>query len=60
MSDDKAKVGGQDRSRISLEQDYEVRDWAERFGVSERELRAAVKRAGDRAEDVERDLEGRR
>lgn len=60
MSDNKAKVGGQDRARISLEQDYEVRDWAERFRVSEQELRAAVERVGDRAEDVERDLEGRR
>lgn len=34
MSDDKTKTGGQDRKRISLEQDYEVRDWAEKFGVS--------------------------
>lgn len=59
MSDDKTKTGGQDRKRISLEQDYEIRDWAEKFGVSPDELRAAVGRVGDVAEDVERDLSGR-
>lgn len=59
MSDDKTKTGGQDRKRISLEQDYEVRDWAEKFGVSQDELRAAVSRVGNMAEDVERDLKGR-
>lgn len=59
MSDDKTQTGGQDRKRISLEEDYEVRDWAEKFGVSADELRAAVGRVGDVAEDVERDLSGR-
>lgn len=58
MSDDKTKTGGQDRKRISLEQDYEVRDWAEKFGVSADELRAAVSRVGNMVEDVERDLQG--
>ena len=56
MSDDKSKPGGQDRTRISLSEDYEVRDWAARFGVSEDRLRAAVGKVGDRAEDVEREL----
>ena len=59
MSDDKTKTGGQDRKRISLEQDYEVRDWAAKFGVSEGELRASVGRVGNMAEDVENDLKGR-
>lgn len=56
VSDDKSKTGGQDRTRISLQEDYEVRDWAKRFGVSEEVLRAAVERVGDRAEDVEKQL----
>lgn len=60
MSDDRSKPGGQDRTRISLQEDYEVRDWAKRFGVSEQDLRAAVERVDDQARDVERDLEGRR
>jgi hypothetical protein len=58
MSDDKTKSGGQDRARISLSEDYEVRDWAKKFGVSEDELRASVGRVGNQAEDVERDLKG--
>ena len=37
MTDDKSKPGGQDRKRINLGEDYEVRDWAEKFGVK-REL----------------------
>jgi hypothetical protein len=58
MSDDKTRAGGQDRERISLSEDYEVRDWAARFGVSEKALRDAVARVGDRAEDVQRELGG--
>ncbi|QTC90251.1 DUF3606 domain-containing protein [Brevundimonas goettingensis] len=59
MSDNKTSVGGQDRERISLSEDYEVRDWAARFGVSEKALRDAVARVGDRMEDVQRELGGR-
>jgi len=58
MSDDKTQIGGLDRKMISLEEDYEVRDWADRFGVSEQALRDAVARVGHRAEDVERELGG--
>ena len=58
MTDDKTKSGGQDRQRISLSEDYEVRDWSQKFGVSEDQLRAAVGKVGDRAEDVERELQG--
>ena len=59
MSDDKSQTGGQDRELISLSEDYEVRDWAKKFGVTEDDLRAAVARVGNRAEDVERELGGR-
>ena len=34
MSDDKSKADGLDRKMISLSEDYEVRDWSERFGVT--------------------------
>ena len=53
MSDDKAKVGGQDRARISLSEDYEVRDWSKKFGCTADELKAAVKAVGNMADDVE-------
>ena len=34
MADDKTKPGGQDRKRINLSEDYEVRDWCDKFGVT--------------------------
>jgi len=56
MSDDKTKTGGQDRQRINVHEDYELRDWAQKFGVSPEQLKAAVARVGDRADEVERFL----
>jgi hypothetical protein len=58
MSDDKTKSGGQDRSRISLDEDYEVRDWASKFGVTADELKAAVSAVGNDAKAVEAHLKG--
>ena len=46
MSDDTKLRGGQDRTRINLEQDHEVRYWTKELGVTAEELREAVKRAG--------------
>lgn len=60
MTDDRSKTGGEDRRRISLVEDDEVRDWAQTFGVTEEALRRAVARVGDRAEAVQRELGGRR
>lgn len=58
MSDDKTNTGNPDRQRISLSGDYEVRDWSQKFGVSEDRLRAAVQKVGNQADDVERELRG--
>lgn len=58
MSDDKSKSGGQDRSRVSLSEDYEVRDWAKKFGVTAEELKAAVRAVGNDAKAVEAHLKG--
>ena len=58
MTDDKTKSGGADRQRISLTEDYEVRDWAAKFGVSQTRLRQAVEKVGDQADAVERELRG--
>lgn len=58
MSDDTSKPGGNDRKLISLSEDYEVRDWSAKFGVSEERLRAAVAKVGNSADDVERELKG--
>lgn len=52
MADDKSKAGGQHRTRINLNQDYEVRDWAKTLGVTEHELRNAVAAVGNQADKV--------
>jgi hypothetical protein len=56
MADDKRNPGGQDRTRINTSQDYEVQDWANKFGVSTEQLKAAVKAVGSNAKDVEAHL----
>ena len=60
MADDRTQRGGQDRSRINVNQDYEVRDWAKKFGVSPDELKKAVQAVGDRADQFEAPLKGPR
>lgn len=52
MADDRTNAGVRDRARISLTEDYEVRDWMESLGVDENTLRNAVQAVGDRADDV--------
>jgi hypothetical protein len=39
MADDKTKTGKPDRDRINVEEDYELREWAEKFGVTPERLR---------------------
>ena len=56
MADDKTKSGGQDRTRIDTNQDYEVRDWSKKFGVTGDQLKAAVKAVGTSATAVEKHL----
>jgi predicted DNA-binding protein YlxM (UPF0122 family) len=60
MSDNKQAIGGQDRRRINVNEDYELRDWAKKFNVTPDALRAAVKAVGDQAEKVEEHLKGKR
>jgi hypothetical protein len=58
MSDDKSKVGAPDRDRINTHEDYEVRHWSKKFGVSADELKAAVAKVGPMAKAVEAHLKG--
>lgn len=60
MPDDTSKRGGQDRERISLNEDYEVKDWSRKFGVSTGELVNAVEQVGNHAKDVQDFLERQR
>jgi hypothetical protein len=59
MADDKSKPGGQDRTRINVNEDYEVRDWSKKFGVTAEQLKAAVKAVGTKAQAVAKHLKDR-
>ena len=52
MSDDKSKSSGQDRQRINVSQDYELRDWAKTLNTTPERLKEAVQAVGDRADKV--------
>jgi len=52
MADDTSRSGGQDRQRINIHQDYEVRDWCKSLNTTPQRLREAVQAVGDRAEKV--------
>ena len=52
MPDDRNIRGDQDRTRINVNQEYELRAWAKKFGVTTEQIEGAVKAVGDRAEKV--------
>jgi hypothetical protein len=52
MSDDMNNRGPQDRARISLGEEHEVRYWTNALGVSKEQLAAAVQAVGNSADKV--------
>ena len=56
MSDDLKNRGPQDRSRINVNEEWELRYWTKELGVSEQELRKAVQKAGTSVDAVRREL----
>ena len=52
MPDDKSKAHGQDRERIDITQDYELRDWAKALNTTPERVKEAVQAVGDRADKV--------
>lgn len=56
MADDKNKTASPDRDRINLSEDYEVQYWTKTLGVSEEELRQAVKQVGSTSKAVREHL----
>jgi len=56
MSDDKNKKIPQDASRINVNEPYEVTYWCRALGVTEAELRAAVKKVGTSVDTVRKHL----
>ena len=59
MSHDKIKTAPQDASKINIHEDYEVRYWTKRFGVTPEQLREAVAKVGTSAAAVETELKRR-
>jgi len=56
MADDLSKNEPQDPRQIKLSENNELRYWTEKFGVTAGELRDAVKKVGNSAEAVEKEL----
>ena len=54
MPVDKTKVGKPDRSRVSSDQDYEVRNLAEKFSLTVDQVRELMLRVGNDRDDVEK------
>jgi hypothetical protein len=60
MSDNLHNRGPQDRSRINLNEKWEVQYWTKELGVTEEELEQAVKTAGSSVNAVREHLSGTR
>ncbi|MGN8249413.1 DUF3606 domain-containing protein [Pseudomonas sp. SMV7] len=56
MADDLLNRGTHDRARINLSEDWEVHYWLQKFGVTEQQLREAVKAVGNSTENVRKEL----
>lgn len=56
MSDNLQQRGPQDRSRINVNEPWELRYWTKELGLSEDELRAAVEAAGPSVQAVRQHL----
>jgi hypothetical protein len=56
MPDNLAKTGAQDRSRINMKEEYEVKYWSHHLGVTREELQRAVDKVGNSAASVRKEL----
>lgn len=56
MADDLNQRGQQDRSRINMNEPWEVKYWTRELGVSQEELARAVQQAGNSVSAVREQL----
>lgn len=56
MADNLNERGPQDRSRVNVNEEWELQYWSRKFGVSAEQLRAAVKAVGPSADAVGKHL----
>jgi hypothetical protein len=52
MADDRNVRGAADRSRINMQEDYEVRYWTEKWSVTREQLAEAVRAVGVMVKNV--------
>ena len=57
--DDLKKRGAQDRARINVNEQHELRYWTDTLGISEQRLRELVKEVGPSVEAVRAQLGNR-
>ena len=57
MADDKSNVGAQDRARVAGDEDYEVRYFADKHGISMDQARELIGRIGNNREELDRAAE---
>ena len=58
MSVDSGASSGNDRSRINVDDDQELKEWAQKFDATPQQIRDAVQAVGDQSADVEMHLKG--
>jgi hypothetical protein len=56
MADDLTNKSSHDRSRINMNEDFEVKYWTHHLGVSRDELQKAVAKVGNSAAAVRKEL----
>jgi hypothetical protein len=56
MADDLKNRGAQDRSRVNIHEDHEVRYWTQKWSVTKEQLVAAVGKAGVSVDAVAKEL----
>jgi hypothetical protein len=56
MADDLKNPGAQDRARISMGEEHEVRYWTNALGITKEQLAAAIAKVGNSADAVRREL----
>ena len=59
MPDDKSKTRPQDAERVNVHEGYEVKYWCGKYSCTPEQLKAAVKKVGVMAKDVEKELKGK-
>lgn len=57
MADDKSKRGGRDRDRVSADEDYEVRHFANKVGLTVQQVRDLIEQHGNDRKTLEREAD---